>query len=79
MTAALRPSVSACPACDGAPAAEAIAAAIREALASWQETPEFARPWLAGAVLYFANCNDDEPALSPARSRSSRRELGSAI
>ena len=41
--------------------ATAIASAVDVVLAQWEQVDPESRNWLAGAILYFANCNDDEP------------------
>lgn len=44
--------------------ATAIHDAIKEVIERWESVPSHARTWLAGAILYFAKCNDDEPDLN---------------
>jgi len=41
--------------------AEAIAATIEPVTDRWDSLPANARNWLAGAIVYFSSCNDDEP------------------
>jgi uncharacterized membrane protein YkvA (DUF1232 family) len=42
----------------------AISEVVDQAVFRWGDLPANARNWLAGAFLYFANCNDDEPDFS---------------
>lgn len=46
------------------PMAAAICGAIADVVDRWDTLLPNARSWLAGAVLYFAKCNDDEPDFS---------------
>jgi uncharacterized membrane protein YkvA (DUF1232 family) len=41
--------------------ATAIRDVIEQVLSAWDDLPPAARAWLAGAILYFAKNNDDEP------------------
>lgn len=41
--------------------ATAISVAIGQTCDRWEDLSTNARDWLAGAFLYFAKCNDDEP------------------
>ena len=41
--------------------ATAIRDVIEQVLSGWEDLTPVARTWLAGAMLYFAKCNDDEP------------------
>ena len=41
--------------------ATAIRDVIEHVLSAWDNLPPAARIWLAGAMLYFAKSNDDEP------------------
>jgi uncharacterized membrane protein YkvA (DUF1232 family) len=44
--------------------AEAICASIRSVVTDWGDLPPTAQPWLRGAIHYFANCDDDQPAFT---------------
>lgn len=44
--------------------ARAIGEVIELVLDQWMSLPDSARYWLAGAMLYFASSNDDEPDFS---------------
>ena len=44
--------------------ARAIGEVIELVLDQWMSLPDSARYWLAGAMLYFASGNDDEPDFS---------------
>lgn len=44
--------------------ATAISETMNRLIQRWDELPANARNWLAGAFLYFAKCNDDEPDFS---------------
>ena len=41
--------------------ATAICEAVRQAFLRWDALPANCRNWLAGAIFYFAKCDDDEP------------------
>ena len=44
--------------------ATAISETVDAVVTRWDQLPTNTRDWLAGAFLYFANCNDDEPDFS---------------
>ena len=46
--------------------ASAICDSISHAFDRWDELSGDARNWLGGAILYFADCNDDDPDFSSA-------------
>jgi uncharacterized membrane protein YkvA (DUF1232 family) len=41
--------------------AEAIFEAARTVVQEWEQVPAAARPWMLGAIRYFAGPDDDEP------------------